>query len=169
MDIKKQQRAVIDALEDVKAQDIKVFNTTEITSLFDRVVIASATSNRQTRALASHVADKAKALGLTVIATEGEETGEWVLVDLGDIVVHIMQPAIRDYYNLEELWGEKPVRMKLGGTEAAPKKKASPARKTTATKRISTAKRAAPTKRATPVKKTSPARKSAPTKSIRKK
>ncbi|MCD8494371.1 MAG: ribosome silencing factor [Burkholderiaceae bacterium] len=115
MDIKKQQRAVVDALEDVKAQDIEVFNTEELTSLFDRVVIATATSNRQTRALANSVQDKARELGIGVIATEGQETGEWVLVDLGDIVVHIMQPAIRQYYNLEEIWGGKPVRVKLGG------------------------------------------------------
>lgn len=115
MDIRKQQRAVIDALEDVKAQDIKVFNTTALTSLFDRVVIASGTSNRQTRALANSVQDKARSLGIPIVATEGEETGEWVLVDLGDIVVHIMQPAIRAYYNLEEMWGSKPVNVKLGG------------------------------------------------------
>lgn len=113
MDITKLQRAVVDALEDVKAQDIQVFNTTHLTSLFDRVVIASATSNRQTRALASSVSDKVKSLGIPVVALEGEETGEWVLVDIGDIVVHIMQPAIRAYYNLEEVWGGRPVRMKL--------------------------------------------------------
>lgn len=113
MDITKLQRAIVDALEDVKAQDIQVFNTTEITSLFDRVIVASATSNRQTRALANSVCEKAKSLGEVVIATEGEETGEWVLVDIGDIVIHIMQPAIRAYYNLEQIWGAKPVRMKL--------------------------------------------------------
>ena len=114
MDIRKLQRAVVDALEDVKAQDIKVFNTTEQTSLFDRVVIASGTSNRQTRALASSVEDKARELGVKMIAREGDETGEWMLVDLGDVVVHIMQPAIREYYNLEEIWGSNPVRMKIG-------------------------------------------------------
>ncbi|HZH56537.1 ribosome silencing factor [Yanghanlia caeni] len=113
MDIQKLQRLVIDALEDVKAQDIKVFNTSHITSLFDRVVIASGTSNRQTRALASSVADKARENNIPILAYEGEETGEWVLVDLGDIVVHCMQPAIRQYYNLEEIWGGKPVRVKL--------------------------------------------------------
>lgn len=113
MDISKLQRAVIDALEDVKAQDIKVFNTTHLTSLFDRVIIASATSNRQTRALASSVADRGRELKLTGITVEGEDTGEWVVVDLGDIVVHLMQPAIRQYYNLEEIWGGKPVRVKL--------------------------------------------------------
>jgi len=123
MDIQKLQRAVVDALEDIKAQDIRVFNTTHLTSLFDRVIIASATSNRQTRALASNVVNKVRALGVPVIATEGEDTGEWVLVDLGDIVVHLMQPAIRQYYHLEELWGGKPVNMKLlpESTRAAPR------------------------------------------------
>jgi ribosome-associated protein len=118
MDIKKLQRVVIDALEDVKAQDIRVFNTTELTSLFDRVVIASGTSNRQTRALAASVRDKVKERGGDVISVEGEDTGEWVLVDLGDVVVHIMQPNIRAYYNLEEIWGGKPVRVKLGAAGA---------------------------------------------------
>ncbi len=113
MDIRKLQRAVVDALEDVKAQNITVLNTSHLTSLFDRVVIASGTSNRHTRALASSVREKAKEVGGEVITTEGEDTGEWVLVDLGDVVVHIMQPAIRDYYNLEEIWGGKTVRVKL--------------------------------------------------------
>ena len=117
MDLKKLQRLVIDALEDVKAQDIKVYNTTALTSLFDRVVIASGTSNRQTRALASSVRDKVKEHGGHVVSVEGEDTGEWVLVDLGDIVVHIMQPNVRTYYNLEEIWGGKPVRVKLGGSD----------------------------------------------------
>jgi ribosome-associated protein len=113
MDIQKLQRLVIDALEDVKAQDIKVFNTSHITGLFDRVVIASGSSNRQTRAIASSVADRAREHKIPVIAYEGEDTGEWVLVDLGDIVVHCMQPMVRQYYNLEEIWGGKPVRVKL--------------------------------------------------------
>jgi ribosome-associated protein len=115
MDPKKLQRVVIDALEDVKAQDIRVFDTMRLTSLFDRVVIATATSNRQSRALAASVRDQVKQRGGEVVSVEGEDTGEWVLVDLGDIVVHIMQPAIRAYYNLEELWGGKPVRVKLAG------------------------------------------------------
>ena len=114
MDIRKLQRLVVDALEDVKAQDIRVFNTTKLTELFDRVVVATGTSNRQTRALASSVAEKVKGAGGEVISVEGTEAGEWVLVDLGDIVVHIMQPAARDYYALEEIWGSKPERMKLG-------------------------------------------------------
>jgi len=113
MNLTKLQRIVIDALEDIKAIDIRVFNTLSSSDLFDRVVIASATSNRQTRALASHLKETVKARGGEVISTEGEATGEWVLVDLGDIVVHIMQPAIRSYYNLEEIWGAKPVRVKL--------------------------------------------------------
>jgi ribosome-associated protein len=113
MDIRKLQRLVVDALEDVKAHDIKVFNTTRLTELFDRVVVASGTSNRQTRAAASSVVEKVKDAGGHVISVEGTEAGEWVLVDLGDIVVHIMQPAVRNYYALEEIWGDKPVRMKL--------------------------------------------------------
>ncbi len=113
MDITKLQRVVVDALEDVKAQDIQVFNTTHLTSLFDRVIVCSATSNRQTRSLANSVCEKVKSIGETVIATEGEDTGEWVLVDIGDIVIHIMQPAIRAYYSLEQIWGGKPVHMKL--------------------------------------------------------
>ncbi len=112
MDIKKLQRVIVDALEDVKAQDIAVFNTTALSDLFDRVILASGTSNRQTRALAARVAEKVKEAGGEVISVEGEDTGEWVLVDLGDAVVHVMQPAVRTYYGLEEIWGGKPVRMK---------------------------------------------------------
>jgi ribosome-associated protein len=113
MDIRKLQRVVIDALEDVKAQDIRVFNTSHLTGLFDRVIVASGTSNRQTKALASSVRDKVKESGGEIISTEGEDVGEWVLVDCGDVVVHILQPALRQYYNLEEIWGDKPVRVKL--------------------------------------------------------
>jgi ribosome-associated protein len=111
MDIKKLQSLVVDALEDVKAQDIVVFDTTGLTSLFDRIAIASGTSNRQTRALAASVRDKIKEAGGDVIGVEGEDTGEWVLVDLGDMIVHIMQAPIRAYYRLEEIWGEKPVKL----------------------------------------------------------
>jgi ribosome-associated protein len=111
MDIKKLQSTVIDALEDVKAQDIRVYDTVHLTSMFDRLAIASGTSNRQTKALAASVRDKVKEGGGTIVSIEGEDTGEWVLVDLGDMVVHIMQPAIRDYYRLEELWGEKEVKL----------------------------------------------------------
>jgi len=113
------QRLVIDALEDVKAQDIQIFNTTHLTSLFDRVVIASGASTRQTRALAQHVADRARQRHVPILAFEGEDSGEWVLVDLGDIVVHCMQPATRAYYQLEAIWGGKPVRAKLLAPSAA--------------------------------------------------
>ena len=121
MDIRKLQRLIVDALEDVKAQDIKVFNTEHLTALFERVVIASGTSNRQTKALAASVRDKVKAAGGDIISMEGEDVGEWVLVDTGDAIVHIMQPALRQYYNLEEIWGEKPVRLKAAGTKAGAK------------------------------------------------
>ncbi|PRC92820.1 ribosome silencing factor [Solimicrobium silvestre] len=111
MDIKKLQTLVVDALEDVKAQDIKVYDTTHLTSLFDRICIASGTSNRQTKSLASSVRDKVKENGGDIVGIEGEDVGEWVLVDLGDMVVHIMQPVIRGYYRLEELWGDKEIKM----------------------------------------------------------
>src|SRR5437899_5543527 len=110
MDIKKLQSVAIDALEDVKAQEIVMFDTVHLTGLFDRIAIASGTSNRQTKALAASVRDKVKENGGTILSVEGEDTGEWVLVDLGDMVVHIMQPAIRAYYRLEEIWGEKEVK-----------------------------------------------------------
>jgi ribosome-associated protein len=111
MDIKKLQTLVVDALEDVKGQDIALFDTTNLTSLFDRIAVVSGTSNRQTKALAASVRDKVKEAGGDVVGMEGEDTGEWVLVDLGDMIVHIMQPAIRQYYRLEEIWGEKPVKL----------------------------------------------------------
>ncbi len=111
MDIKKLQGIVVNALEDVKAQDIRIFDTSHLTSMFDRIAIASGTSNRQTKALASSVRDSVKAAGGNIISMEGEGTGEWVLVDLGDMIVHIMQPAIRAYYRLEELWGEKEIKL----------------------------------------------------------
>jgi ribosome-associated protein len=123
MDIKKLQSLVVDALEDVKAQDIQVFDTTHLTSLFDRIAVASGTSNRQTKALAASVRDKVKEKGGTIVSIEGETTGEWVLVDLGDMIVHIMQPTIRAYYRLEEIWGEKEV--KLGAAKRTSKRTAS--------------------------------------------
>ena len=97
---------VIDALEDIKARDIQLVNVMKITSFFDYIAIASADSTRQTKALANNVIEKVKEAGFHIIGTEGEGTGEWVLVDCGDIVVHIMQPAVREYYKLEELWRE---------------------------------------------------------------
>lgn len=119
MDLRKLQRIVVDALEDVKAQDIRVFDTSQMTSLFDRVIIATGSSNRQTRGLASSVSSSVKEKGGEVISIEGLDTGEWVLVDCGDIVVHIFQPAMRAYYQLEGMWGDKPVRVKLGGAKTS--------------------------------------------------
>ena len=113
------QRAIVDGLEDVKAQDIQVFNTEHLSPLFERVIVASGTSNRQTKALASSVKDAVKKAGFDKPRTEGEENGEWIIVDCGPVVAHIMQPLIRQYYRLEEMWGDMPVRMKLG----APKPK----------------------------------------------
>ena len=104
MDIRKLQKTVVKALEDIKARDIEVFDVTHLSAMFDRVIIASADSARQTKALANNVREKAKAAGAGVFGTEGEESGEWVLIDLGDIIVHVMQPAARSHYNLEELW-----------------------------------------------------------------
>lgn len=119
MDIPKLQKIVVSALEDIKAKDIEVINTTKLTALFDRIVIASADSGRQTRALARNVQDKVKEAGGEVMSVEGEDSGEWVLVDLGGIVVHIMQPAVRSYYNLEELWDVTPARRRsLAGSQA---------------------------------------------------
>ncbi len=113
MDIRKLQRAIVDGLEDTKAQNIRVFNTEHLSALFERVIVASGTSNRQTKALAANVRDSVKSRGMAVLRTEGEANGEWIIVDCGAAVVHIMQPSIRDYYHLEEIWGDKPVNMKL--------------------------------------------------------
>jgi ribosome-associated protein len=113
-DVQKLQRAIIDGLEDVKAVDIQVFDTEHITSLFERVIIASGTSNRQTKALAASVRDAVRDAGFSKPRIEGEENGEWIIVDCGAAVAHIMQPTIRQYYHLEELWGDKPVKLKLG-------------------------------------------------------
>ena len=117
MDIRKLQRAIVDGLEDVKAQDILVFNTEHLSPLFERVIIATGSSNRQTKALASGVRESVKAAGFPVLATEGGDNGEWIIVDCGAAVAHVMQPAIREYYRLEEIWGGKPVKMKLGATK----------------------------------------------------
>ncbi|MDQ2735173.1 MAG: ribosome silencing factor, partial [Pseudomonadota bacterium] len=114
MDIRKLQRVIVDGLEDVKAQNIVVFNTEHLSSLFERVIVASGTSNRQTKSLAASVRDAVRAAGAPPPRTEGEANGEWIIVDCGAAVVHVMQPAIREYYHLEELWGEKPVKMQLG-------------------------------------------------------
>lgn len=124
MTLEKLQRVVINALEDIKGQNIMVFDAQPLTSLFDRIVIVSGTSNRQTKALAKHLHDKVKQAGGSVYGAEGEESGEWVLVDLGDIVVHIMQPSIREYYQLEEIWGKHPIEIKPAAKKPATKKTA---------------------------------------------
>lgn len=119
MELRKLQRIVVDALEDVKAQDIRVFDTTKLTDLFDRVIIATGNSNRQTRALAYSVSESVKSKGGEIISMEGLDTGEWVLVDCGDIVVHLLQPTMRAYYQLEGMWGDKPVRVKLNAGKSS--------------------------------------------------
>lgn len=121
MDIRVKQRAVVEALEDIKGKDIVIYNTARMPSMFERVVIATGDSNRQVKALADNVQERVKALGSRVYGVEGEKGGEWVLVDLGDVVVHIMHPTVRDFYNLEEIWGGKKVRLQ--------KKAAAPAKK----------------------------------------
>ncbi|OYU32909.1 MAG: ribosome silencing factor [Comamonadaceae bacterium PBBC2] len=133
-DIQKLQRAIVDALEDVKAQDLQVFDTEHLSPLFERVVIASGTSNRQTKALAASVRDKVREAGFGKPRIEGEDNGEWIIVDCGSAVAHIMQPTIRTYYNLEEIWGDKPVRLKFGAPKPAAPEAKTPARKAAAKK-----------------------------------
>ena len=116
--IQKLQRAIVDGLEDVKGQDIQVFNTEGLSPLFERVIVACGTSNRQTKALAASVRDAVREAGFDKPRMEGEENGEWIIVDCGQAVVHVMQPSIRQYYRLEDIWGEKPVRMKHGDAKA---------------------------------------------------
>jgi ribosome-associated protein len=179
MDIRKLQRAIVDGLEDVKAQNIVVFNTEHLSALFERVIIASGTSNRQTKSLASSVREAVKEAGFSVPRTEGESNGEWIIVDCGAAVVHVMQPTIRDYYHLEEIWGGKPVNMKLDSSvtklvkaaepdkpakarkPAAKKAVAAPAAKKTAAKapaaKKTAAKKSATATRAAPRKPTAPA------------
>jgi ribosome-associated protein len=118
MDVRKLQKIAVAALEDIKGEDIEVINTTKLTSLFDRIVVASGSSNRQVKSLARNVQDKVREAGGEVIGVEGEDNGDWVLVDLGSVVVHVMQPSVRSYYNLEELWQAKPTKRKAKGTAA---------------------------------------------------
>lgn len=132
MRLDKVTRAAYDALEDVKARDIQVFDVKKMTAIFDKVIVATGDSNRQCRALANRVQEMVKAAGGRINGIEGERTGEWVLVDIGSAVVHIMQPAIRQYYNLEELWAPAPKPPKVAkaaktpkASTAAPKKAAS--------------------------------------------
>ena len=116
-DVQKLQRAIVDGLEDVKAQEIVVFDTEHLSSLYERVIVASGTSNRQTKALAMSVIDAVREAGFPKPRVEGEANGEWIIVDCGQAVVHVMQPTYRSYYNLEELWGDKPVRLKFGAAK----------------------------------------------------
>jgi len=139
MDIRKKQRAVVDALEDIKGRDIVVFNTERLSPFFERVVIASGDSTRQVKALADNVEEQLRKLGAKVYGVEGGETAEWVLVDLGDVIVHVMHPTTRLTYNLEELWGGKDVKIKREPEPTArvapkPKTKAPAARKKAAAK-----------------------------------
>ena len=182
-DVTKLQRAIVDGLEDVKAQDIQVFNTEHLSPLFERVVVATGTSNRQTKALASSVRDAVREAGFPKPRTEGEDNGEWIIVDCGQAVVHVMQPAIRQYYRLEEIWGDKPVRLKFGApkpVQAAPKaepkakpkaaaKKAAPRKapvaKAPAAKKAPAKTAAKASAKTAPAKK-APARKAAPVKTV---
>ena len=141
-DIQKLQRAIVDGLENVKAQDIRVFNTEHLSPLFERVLVATGTSNRQTKAIAASVRDKVRDAGFPKPRIEGEENGEWIIVDCGAAVAHVLQPAIRQYYNLEEIWGDKPIRLKgpassgkaaaKKAAEAVPEAKSAPAKKAAA-------------------------------------
>jgi ribosome-associated protein len=124
------KKLVIDALEDIKAHDIQAIDVRSLTAIFDWIIVASADSARQTKALARHVRDSLKESGATIIGTEGEESGEWILVDAGDIVAHVMQPAVREYYNLEELWSEGKFDKVVNSTAPAPAaRRPSPARR----------------------------------------
>lgn len=119
MDIRKLQKIVVNALEDIKGKDIEVINTAKLTSMFDRLVIASGDSNRQVKALARNVQDKVREAGGEIVSVEGEDAGEWVLVDIGDVVVHVMQPTVRQYYNLEELWSVTPAQRRKQAEQQA--------------------------------------------------
>jgi ribosome-associated protein len=123
MDTRTKQSTVVDALEDVKGYDIVVFNTARMPTMFERVVIATGSSSTQVRALADRVREKVEQAGGRIYGVEGESGGEWVLVDLGDVVVHIMHPAVRSFYNLEEVWGGKAVKLKEKAKPKPPAKK----------------------------------------------
>jgi ribosome-associated protein len=138
MDLRKKQRAVVDALEDIKGHDIVVYDTAALPSMFERVVIASGDSTRQVKALADNLQKKLQEAGERVYGVEGAATGEWILVDFGDIVVHVMHPTVRSFYNLEEIWGEKNVRMKTEAAKEAKKPAGRKAAKKPAAKRGTT-------------------------------
>lgn len=143
-DIQKLQRAIVDGLEDVKGQDIVVFNTETLSPLFERVIIASGTSNRQTKALAASVRDAVREAGFDKPRIEGEDNGEWIIVDCGQAVAHVMQPVIRQYYRLEEIWGAKPVRLKSAAEKAAEARLATSDKPATKTTRKGTVKEVKP-------------------------
>ena len=150
-DTQKLQRAIVDGLEEVKAQDIQVFDTEHLSPLFERVIVASGTSNRQTKALAASVRDAVREAGFPKPRIEGEANGEWIIVDCAQAVVHIMQPNFRSYYHLEELWGEKPVRLKFGAAKPEVKIPAKKAPAKAASAKAASAKSAAG-KKAAPAK-----------------
>lgn len=162
-DIQKLQRAIVDGLEDVKAQDIVVFNTEQLSPLFERVIVASGTSNRQTKALAASVRDAVREAGFDKPRIEGEENGEWIIVDCGAAVAHVMQPVIRQYYRLEEIWGGKAVRLKHGAPKPVVAEAKPVAKKSAAKKRAGVAaeKPVAPVSAKTVVRKQAKARASA--------
>ena len=163
-DIQKLQRAIVDGLEDVKAQDIAVFNTEKLSPLFERVIVASGTSNRQTKALAASVVDAVREAGFDKPRVEGEDNGEWIIVDCGPAVVHVMQPVIRQYYRLEDIWGTTKVRMKLGAAKAAAADATAPKkpRRTAAKANASTASEPVPAKAVVRAVKKSAARSAEP-------
>ncbi len=151
MDLRKKQRAVVDALEDIKGRDIVVYNTAALPTMFERVVIASGDSTRQVKALADNVEEKMKAIGARVYGIEGAANSEWILVDLGDLVVHVMHPSVRSFYNLEEIWGGREVRLAQAPRAPARAKAGAAARKKAATRTAATrtaGKKAASSKRA---------------------
>ena len=164
--VQKLQRVIVDALEDVKAQNIVVYDTEHLSSLFERVIVASGTSNRQTKALSASVRDKVREAGFPKPRIEGEDNGEWIIVDCGQAVAHIMQPAIRQYYNLEEIWGEKPVRLKHGADKVATPAVAKSSSKSTAKKTSPKASEAKPVAKSAAKKTTQPAAKKAPAKKV---
>lgn len=178
-DIQKLQRAIVDGLEDVKGHDIQVFDTEQLSPLFERVIVASGTSNRQTKALAASVRDAVRGAGFPKPRTEGEENGEWIIVDCGAAVAHIMQPTFRQYYRLEDLWGDKPVRIRFGAPKPVESDRASvrkiaakkaaakkvPAKKVAVKKAAATARNPAPaSRRPAAAKKTVAVKKAAPAK-----
>jgi ribosome-associated protein len=148
MDLRTKHQAVVDAIEDIKGHDIVVYNTAAMPTMFERVVIASGDSTRQVKALADNVQDRLKALGVRVYGVEGAANGEWILVDFGDLVVHIMHPTVRSFYNLEELWGGKDVKLKVPASKKAPARKKPAKRKSV--KRKSAKQKAEPKRKPKP-------------------